>query len=183
MSHIVAPGLSPSVLPTPGQGCRWPSGAPQDPARLPGSGFCPRLAQPPWREASATKQEAVGGRGQRGQTILSRQGRGGGREVEGSRHVIPACGSQGKGEPQAKGSRAPPPRPTQGLNCGGREGTLASHPHPLAPAQGLLLGPCPPPISGEKVRLCVLPDSCNESHIHSVLCAYWKASLCLLGSL
>lgn len=44
-------------------------------------------------------------------------------------------------------------------------------------------GPCPPPISGEKVRLCVLPDSCNESHIHSVLCAYWKASLCLLGSL
>lgn len=44
-------------------------------------------------------------------------------------------------------------------------------------------GPCPPPISGEKVRLCVLPDSCNESHIHSVLCTYWKASLCLLGLL
>lgn len=90
----------------------------------------------------------------------------------------------GEGRAPGKGKQGPPtPRPTRGLSCGGREGTLASHPHPLAPAQGLLLGPCPPPISGEKVRLCVLPDSCNESHIHSVLCAYWKASLCLLGSL
>lgn len=68
--------------------------------------------------------------------------------------MTPACGSQGKGEPQAKGSRGPP-----GLSCGGREGTLASHPHPLAPTQGLLLDSwrtLPPSyLRGESEALCV----------------------------
>lgn len=149
---------------------------------LPGPGLAAR------KQLLPTPTPASPERGQRSQTGGRRwQGpEGPGRSLQkgheaggGKQHVIPACGSRGKGESRAKGSRGPgssavgegqglwPPIPAGG-----------SHPGPQAPA-----GPCPHPISGEKVRLLALPSPSNESHIHSVLLAFWKTSLHLLGLL
>lgn len=105
--------------------------------------------------------------GPKGQAILSSRAVG----ERGKRHVIPACGSQGKGELR---QRKQGPK----LSCGGAKG-LCPTPPPHGSSPGPPGGPRPQPISGERVRLSALPDSSNESHIHSVLLAYCKPSLCL----
>lgn len=73
--------------------------------------------------------------------------------MEESRHVIPACGSQGKGEPQQREAGAPE------LSCGGREGILASPPTPtpwLAPRASDSCRTLPPSyLRGESEALCV----------------------------
>ena len=89
----------------------------------------------------------------------------------------------GEGRAPGKGKQGPPWGSAVGEGKGLWPHTPTLWLPPRASSSSTPGGPCPPPISGEKVRLCVLPDSCNESHIHSVLCTYWKASLCLLGLL
>lgn len=133
-----------SLVCSPNQQPAHPSGARggfshcQDGGWWPGSGLCPRPSQPPWREASAAKQEAVGGRGQGPGHSLQR-----GRESRGkprdSRPVL-------RGREQAEEAGAP-------AQLWGREGALPDTPTPWLPPRASRRTPPPTHLRGAS-RLC-----------------------------